>query len=268
MSDSCSPGHKHRRVLPRVGRVFAMGAAGALVAVAAGAPVRSASADTARQLPARFTRSPYSLMSLSVGSPNDGWQLRSRELRSRPSLAIKSNSASNAFAHPSLVFMLQRSADEVAREFPGSVLLVGDLSAEHGGPLAGHRSHQSGRDADVAFYVRDGRGRSFQPERFVAFGTNGQSITHRGLVFDEARNFKLVASWLRDGRARVTNIFVARELRQRLLAHGARIADRVPVDRMATVLSQPAGECTHNDHFHVRIACPDRQDAVCEEAPR
>ncbi len=208
-------------------------------------------------------------MSLSVGAPNDGWQVRPRQLLARPSLLVKPNSRTNAFGHPALVFMLERSADRIAQRFPGSVLLVGDLSAEPGGPLSGHRSHQSGRDADVGFYVRDWRGRTFQPGHFVAFGADGKASHHDGLVFDDERNFALLASFVEDPRARVTAVFVARWLRQRLLAHGfACGADRALVDRLGGLLSQPPGACPHDDHFHVRIACPERQTAVCEEAPR
>ena len=40
---------------------------------------------------------------------------------------------------------------------PGGVrLVVGDMSAEHGGYLRPHRSHQSGRDVDLGFYYRWG----------------------------------------------------------------------------------------------------------------
>lgn len=240
---------------------------GALLTFAAVAPLRTAAADPARQLPPMFNRSPYSLMSLSVGAPNDGWQLRARQLRRRPSLQIKANCEATSFAHPALVLMLERSADAIAQQFPGSVLLTGDLSAEGGGPLSGHRSHQSGRDADVAFYARDGRGESVVPERFVAYGRDGKAKHHRGLTFDDERNFALLVTWLRDPRARVTHVFVSRELRQRLLAHGARVADRAMVARLGTLLSQPPGESSHDDHFHVRIACPARQAAVCDESP-
>jgi penicillin-insensitive murein endopeptidase len=70
--------------------------------------------------------------------------------------------------------MLQRTATQMAREAPGSVLLVGDLSTEFGGPLAGHRSRQSGRDADVGFFVRDEHDRAQHLDRFVAFDGEGR----------------------------------------------------------------------------------------------
>src|SRR5690606_36397738 len=100
-------------------------------------------------------RSPYSLMSLSVGHPKHGFQVRAKKLRPRPYLKIKSGSRGENYGHPALVLMLKRSARDIARAVPGSVMLVGDLSSKRGGPLAGHHSHQSGHDADVVFYAKD-----------------------------------------------------------------------------------------------------------------
>src|SRR5262245_5138715 len=60
------------------------------------------------------------------------------------------------------VEMLQaivRAAAVVDKEVPGSSLTVNDLGLEHGGPIAQHGSHQSGRDADILFYVLDKAGK-------------------------------------------------------------------------------------------------------------
>jgi hypothetical protein len=41
------------------------------------------------------------------------------------------------------------------RQFPDAhVLGIGDLSAEHGGPITDHHSHQSGRDADIGLVYK------------------------------------------------------------------------------------------------------------------
>lgn len=239
-----------------------MGLLGAVLA--AGLASSEAQADPIRQLPARFSRSPYSLMSLSVGYPNDGWQVRSKALEASDVLRIKRNSGPYSFGHPALILMLERSAAEVARAFPGSVLLVGDVAAEHGGPLEGHRSHQSGRDADVGFYARDWRGRPFVPNRFVAYGADGAALNYPGLSFDDERNWALVVSWLRDARAGVTHVFVSRALRARLLAYGRKVSDEKLVARVAALLIQPESVSAHDNHFHVRIACPARQEAICQ----
>jgi penicillin-insensitive murein endopeptidase len=237
------------------------------IAVACGfaCVAENADAEPTLTFAARLERSPYSLMSLSVGTPSRGWQLRAKKLEESPRLKIRPGSRENVYGHPALVHMLHRSADEMARLWPGTVMLIGDLSSRDGGPLAGHRSHQSGRDADIALYARDGRGQPVNPGRFLLFDEQGRAKGHPGLYFDEARNWALVLSWLADGRARVTHVFVAQWLRERLLAYGRTTKQRHRVEDVARLLSQPKGVSEHADHFHVRIACPDGQGGICDE---
>ncbi|MET0410744.1 MAG: penicillin-insensitive murein endopeptidase, partial [Polyangiaceae bacterium] len=150
-----------------------------------------------RDLPREFRNYPYSAMSLSVGSPTSGWQLRAKRLRPGPELRIQDKSLEYTFGLPSLVLMLNRTAKQIARQTPGSRLLVGDLSRETGGPLGGHKSHQSGRDADVGFFVLGPDGEPQNPKRLVAFDKNGRARDGSGLRFDDYRNWLLVQLWLK-----------------------------------------------------------------------
>lgn len=207
-------------------------------------------------------------MSLSVGYPNQGWQVRAKKLRRTRYLRIKSGSGRNVYGHPALVLMLRRSSHEIARTVPGSVMVVGDLSRKGGGPLSGHRSHQSGRDADIAFYMKDAHGRNHIPTRFIAFDGNGKARDGSGLVFDDYRNWLLVQSWVRDRRAGLSHIFVSRALRARLLAYGRRTKEfKRHANEVARLLKQPENSSPHDDHFHVRISCPRRQQGLCHEHP-
>ena len=205
-------------------------------------------------------------MSLSVGSPVEGFQLRAKRLRESPYLALKNSERRTAYGHPSLVLMLQRSARQMAREAAGAVLLVGDLSNEQGGPLAGHRSHQSGRDADVGFFVTDAKGRPRRVDRFVAFDREGRAQDGSGLLFDDYRNWLLIQMWLKDERAGIKHVFVAKPLRERLLAFASsRPAFRKYAEPAARLLVQPRNSSDHSDHFHVRITCPKGQERLCVE---
>src|SRR5215471_7647923 len=168
-------------------------------------------------LPAKFLSGRFALLSLSGGYPNDGWQLRGKRLRPTRELKLREASRERVYGHPALVLMLGRSARDVAKAAPGSVLLVGDLSAKAGGPLSGHKSHQSGRDADVAFYVTDLRGKRVPTPDYVAFDGDGKAKDGRPLLFDDERNWFLVESWARDRRAGLSHIFVSWPLRERLL---------------------------------------------------
>jgi penicillin-insensitive murein DD-endopeptidase len=215
-------------------------------------------------LPERYKRAPCSAMSLSIGAPNNGRQLRAKRLRSNPSLKIKRNSAANNYGHPALVLMLQRSAKDIARASPASVMVVGDLSSERGGAIAGHRSHQSGRDADVGFYLRDDKGRQVVLDRFVQIDREGRVLGEKGVYFDDHRNWLLVRSWLKDRRAGIAHVFVAGHVRSRLLAFAKGSKARAKYyDAANSLLRQPSNSSLHDDHFHVRIACPTEQADIC-----
>jgi penicillin-insensitive murein endopeptidase len=219
---------------------------------------------TERELPDKFRKSPYGVMSLSVGAPNGGWQIRAKRLRPSAQLRIQDKSVPYSFGHPALVLMLHRTAKQIAHQSPGSVLLVGDLSREFGGPLSGHRSHQSGRDADVGFFVTDARGRPINSRRLVVFDAAGKARDGSGVRFDDYRNWLLVQLWLEDDRAELEHVFVASHLRKRLLDFArARPAFRKYVADAAQFLRQPSNGLPHDDHFHIRIACPEAQHELC-----
>jgi len=221
------------------------------------------------KLPAKYDKPPYSHMSLSVGHPNAGYQLRPKKLRGGHAVHVFEKSRAHVYGHPALVLMIERSAKQIARRFPGSVLSVGDMSDKDGGPLAGHHSHQSGRDVDLAFYVRDAKGRPVKLEHFVAFGADGKATDGSGLVFDDARNWALVEAWAQDRRADIAYVFISRPLKKRLLDFGAKAKNgKKLVPLVQALFMQPENAEPHDDHFHVRIHCPKNSEDVCIEAPK
>jgi len=232
----------------------------ALLLVSAPVLSRGGRAD----LPARFLKAPFNLMSLSVGHPNDGWQVRAKRLKSSDRLKVRKDCRGNSYGHPALVLMLERTAKDIFAAQKGSVMLVGDLSGENGGPLYGHRSHQSGRDADVGFFVTNKQGRPVVADRFYAFNADGEAKDGSGMRFDDWRNWLLVKSWILDRRAGISHIFVQHDLRQRLLEFAARHPRAQPyVNEAAALLKQPEYGEDHSDHFHVRISCPKAQIGLC-----
>jgi penicillin-insensitive murein endopeptidase len=245
--------------------------AGVIIAAAGALSVLapSASAGTGHDLPLRFLGAPFSLMSLTVGYPNAGFQLRAKKLKNSDALKVTDSSQNNVYAHPALVLMLERSAREVARLEKGSLMMVGDLSSRDGGPLPGHVSHQSGRDADVGFYLKDAQGRPVVREHFTPFDPNGKSRWERGVYFDDYRNWVLLRAWVTDNRAGLVHIFVSSGLRWRLIEYGKKDPRFAPyVPEVELLLKQPPGTSVHDDHFHVRIACPDNLGELCHNESR
>jgi penicillin-insensitive murein endopeptidase len=227
-------------------------------------PSLAMSGGDARELPEKFRHGRFAQLSLSVGHPNDGYQVRAKRLVSTRQLHVRGSSRERAYAHPALVLMLWRSAQDVAKAAPGSVLFVGDLSRREGGPVSGHRSHQSGRDADVGFYIKDLRGKSVVSHEYIAFDADGASKDGSPFVFDDERNWLLVESWARDRRSGLSHIFVSDPLRDRLLRFARsrpRHARYVP--EALALLKQPEHGEPHDDHFHVRISCPTGETEIC-----
>jgi penicillin-insensitive murein endopeptidase len=227
----------------QIGPLFAVALA-ALVAVAAHAKVPTASAKK--------------VASQSIGAPNAGRLENGAHLVESPFVRYVNGYAGDShYGVRELVSGIDHAAREVKRRFPDAVLGVGQLSRKGGGDIDRHHSHESGRDADVAFYLVDSLGKSVQRDRFYTIGPDGRAVSDRALRFDDARNWTLISALVNDPKMRVTHVFVVSYLRTRLLAYGARVgASPVLRQRIAEVLMQPRHALPHDDHFHVRVACP------------
>jgi penicillin-insensitive murein endopeptidase len=208
-------------------------------------------------------------MGQSVGSPTDGHLLGGSRLEEAPYLRFLPVYASEdaRWGLGSLVALVDRSARAVRHAFPDAVLSVGQLSRRGGGDIDRHASHESGRDADLSFYIRSQTNHPLYSDHMVSFRGDGTAPSWPGAYFDDARNWTLVSSIVEDPHARVTYVFVAAPLRARLLAYAARVGAPLAVrNKAAELMVQPRGSLPHDDHFHVRIACPSGMSA-CVELP-
>ena len=179
--------------------------------------------------------------------PGDGYVIR------RPA---------RSFGTATTVDIVERAIDATREAFPDQhVLAVGDISAESGGTITQHRSHQSGRDIDIGlFYLEQPAG---YPASFVhADETN----------LDCAATFKLLESFLastnEDGGVQM--VFLDFDVQGILYAwakdHG--VSER----RLERIFQYPHGrgssegivrhEPNHDNHMHVRFQCPS-DDSGC-----
>jgi penicillin-insensitive murein endopeptidase len=206
---------------------------------------------------------------VSIGSPTEGHLLGGAHLEATPYLRVvpSYDGGDVRWGLEPLVAMIDRAARAIRRQYPEAVTSVGHLSREGGGDVDRHRSHESGRDADIAFFVKSASGRQLLASHFVQFRGDGTAASWPGAYFDDAKNWALVASLVSDPEAHVTHLFVAAPLRARLLGYAERMG--VPAAlrmRAAEVLQQPHGALPHDDHFHVRISCPAHMSG-CVENP-
>jgi penicillin-insensitive murein endopeptidase len=203
----------------------------------------------------------------SIGSPTDGHLVGGARLEESPWLRVVPCYEGAQWGLEPLVSMIDRAARSVRKDHADSVLSIGHLSRAGGGEIDRHASHESGRDADVGFYIVDQRGKPIYAEHFVAFKGDGTAPTWPGARFDDARNWAFLSSIMGQGAVRVTNVFVAAPLRQRLLDYAKKIGAPYAVrERAALTMVQPRGALPHDDHFHVRIGCPGGMEG-CIELP-
>jgi penicillin-insensitive murein endopeptidase len=212
-------------------------------------------------------RPPNSERSRSIGLPWEGHLLRglalreSKYIRKLPECA----GARRFFGTWQLVQLINRATRRVWSRYPGSRLSIGELSSKDGGDIDGHGSHESGRDADVGFYLLGSDGRPILRPAFVQMDNAGRGVApDQDVRFDVARNWELVSKLVDDSDARVQYIFVGRRIRQLLLREAVRRkASASVIDRASAVLLQPSHGNPHRSHFHVRIYCPPTDRPQC-----
>ncbi len=174
------------------------------------------------------------------------------------------------YATDELVRAIQNVAKRVAREYPGALLGVGDMSIKGGGDSELHRSHENGRDADLIYYAVDQSGKpvapaSSMPRYSTADGKAREPLPPmHGVVFgpfsprwfDVRRNWALIRALLQEPQIEIQYLFIHERLKQRVLTYARAIGDDPDlIDRAQVLLRQPSDSVPHDDHLHVRIFC-------------
>lgn len=151
-------------------------------------------------------------------------------------------------------------------------LRVANASLADGGDIRWSVSHNSGRDVDLVFFAVDGFGRPAHGEHLVRFGADGvatgpEDVAGR-LYFDTPRNWALVEALLGHPLVTVQWLFVSAPLEQMMLDHALRVGASATVrERARRVMVQPRDAGAHDDHLHVRIACPTDDRPECIDGP-
>jgi penicillin-insensitive murein endopeptidase len=199
--------------------------------------------------------------SFSIGKANAGWLVNGKIMPlNGPHHRVLARPARRGWYYGTdeLVDLLKRAAEAVARDEPGSILRLGNLSRPKGGNLGTSRSHQSGRDVDVGLYCTDLDGNIVDPRRFPKFdGSRGELVDTSGrYLFDIQRNWAFVEALLGDKNVRVQWIFLDRPLKQLMLDYAIR-NERDPkvIEHAEKVVFRPPNSSPHANHFHIRLFC-------------
>ncbi|MDP8225238.1 MAG: penicillin-insensitive murein endopeptidase [Candidatus Lernaella stagnicola] len=184
----------------------------------------------------------------SVGRCNDGYLVGGVQLPSSGEIIVLEPQF--AYGTPTLVHSIEAAAADMRANYPDTVsMVVGHLSRPEGGPLRPHKSHQSGRDFDVAYYAKDNQ------------LIRGFVDMRRGKL-DVAKTWEFIELMLE--HADVQYILMDWDV-QKIMYEELRLFEsewklrklfqypRKPGNRTGVIRHAPS----HHNHMHIRIHCPD-----------
>lgn len=190
----------------------------------------------------------------SVGAPWAGKLVNGDRLPRGEGYEIRRPSRAYGATH--VVGHLQRAIAEVRALYPDvHTLAIGDLSAQNGGKIGDHHSHQSGLDVDVGFYFHAAP--EGYPDRFVEANADLDLQATWALVTAFARTAPLDTG--------VQFIFLDYDVQKRLYDYAKKRG--TPDDDLAAIFQYPRGRDAlvgivrhwphHADHLHVRFKSGD-----------
>ncbi|HTL12054.1 MAG TPA: penicillin-insensitive murein endopeptidase [Bdellovibrionota bacterium] len=187
----------------------------------------------------------------SIGSYAKGCIRGAKSLHADgPGYQVMRPSRRRYYGHPDLVAFVEWLGRASLKAGTGSIL-VGDLGQPRGGPtLSAHASHQMGLDVDIWFWDAG-----------------------RALNLDERENLESPSMLTADFEAIDPHAWSARQLKLLVLAAGRPEVERIFINPVIKrmLCAEQAGKpwlqklrpwWGHDDHFHVRLACP-AGDAQC-----
>ncbi len=204
--------------------------------------------------------------SVSVGRTNGGYLVDGAKLPDQGyGFTTRENWSrrGNRYGTDELVQLLEHVARRMRTKVPDVRLVIADLSARAGGAeRLFHRSHQTGRDVDLLYYMRDAAGKPFEADSMRKFDRHLLARDRSGISIDVPRTWLLVRELLTAQEATVQYIFMYQPIAQKVIEYAQSIdEDPIVIARAMKACKQPGDSAPHNDHLHVRIYCPieDRQ---------
>ncbi len=192
--------------------------------------------------------------SSSAGTANSGKLKNGVALQSGHGFRVRNTQRS--FGTVTAVDYIDQCISATKDKYPNAHdLLIGDISFKNGGHMPPHKSHQSGRDADISYYIKNVQ----NPYRFNVASAK---------TLDVPKTWYLFEKFLATGQ--VTYIFVDYPLQEVLYKHAKKLGKKQ--DYLNRVFQYPRGRGSsqgiirysrgHDDHFHIRFSC-NKKDSKC-----
>ncbi|MGB0592295.1 MAG: penicillin-insensitive murein endopeptidase [Myxococcota bacterium] len=195
----------------------------------------------------------------SGGDPFAGWLTEGEAFPMGPNHRLQHhvNKSKTYYATAALVDGLLNAARHVADEFPGGQpLVVGNLSQKNGGDIGDSRSHNSGRDVDLVFFMTQLDGTSVRV-RNHRYDEEGKSRRlPKKYKFDVDRNWAAIEALGSNKALGLQWVIIEPHLERLLLAHAKSLGvDAATLRHYADMMTLPAYAGPHENHVHIRVQC-------------
>lgn len=186
--------------------------------------------------------------------------------REHPGLAILRPQRNRYYGHPDVVEVMHHLGD-LALEKGWDPVLVADMAQPRGGPMpSGHKSHQSGLDADIWFLGDQSppydAGWLAKPKA-VSMVRPDKLQADLTLLTEERIQLLMATA----AHARVQRIFVNAAIKKSLCLardQGPDVAQRLGLTEQS--LRKVRAWWGHDSHFHFRLSCPaNAPDCVAQD---
>lgn len=222
--------------------------------------------DAAPELHYREIISPERFVpgSISLGTTSGGSLLRQASLPMQGQhhgVLPRCQGRDTNYGTEEIIHLLLDAAAQVGQSHPGSRLMIGNIAQEGGGDISWSRSHNSGRDADIAFYVLH-KGKPVDAPDLLNIGPDLHAKEDRAFTLDVPRNWALVKALLTHEGTQIQWLFAASWIKDALLDYAQQQGEPEELlERARAIVWQPTDSRPHNDHLHLRIYCS-RQDRL------
>ena len=209
-----------------------------------------------RELWSQFT-TPAGESSTPLGYDSAGCLARAQALKiDSSSYYVMNLSRNRYYGHPNLINYLETLSAQVEKKNLGA-LMIGDLSQIRGGPMSsGHASHQVGLDADIWF-----RRISAKEKQTMS----REQIANLDVVY-LAKDGGMTSDW-NDSYSDILRMAAENELVERIFINPTikkEICTKHPGEPWLAKLRPWWG---HDEHFHVRLACPKESPSCKAQKP-
>ncbi len=195
----------------------------------------------------------------SGGDPFAGWLTEAEAFPIGPNHRLQHhvNKSKTYYGTPVLIDALLNAAAKVSESFPdGQPMVVGNLSKKNGGDIGDSRSHNSGRDVDIVFFMTQLDGTSVRVRNHHYDEAGLSRRLPKKYTFDLNRNWRVIEAMVEDPKAPVQWVILEPHLEVLLLKHAKGLG--VPTDKLrhyADLMTLPAYAGRHENHMHIRIQC-------------